>query len=65
LDAFADASKGVTISTGCVFGVNLTLIDTPGLTASAAGTSANAAVLRQVKKAFKQHRPDMVLYVDR
>ncbi|KAF6261121.1 hypothetical protein COO60DRAFT_810164 [Scenedesmus sp. NREL 46B-D3] len=65
LDAFAGATKRVEVSQGQVLGITLTLIDTPGLTASAAGAAANAAVLRKLRKAFQQHEPDLVLYVDR
>lgn len=65
LDAFSGGTKRVEVSQGQVLGVTLTLIDTPGLTASAAGAAANAAVLRKLRKAFQQHEPDLVLYVDR
>jgi hypothetical protein len=65
LDAFSGATKRVEVSQGQVLGVTLTMIDTPGLTASAAGAAANAAVLRKLRKAFQQHEPDLVLYVDR
>lgn len=65
VDAFAGATKRVEVTTGQVLGIRLSMIDTPGLTASAAGTAANAGVLRQLKKAFKQHAPDLVVYVDR
>jgi hypothetical protein len=65
LDAFTGGTKRVEVSQGQVLGVTLTLIDTPGLTASAAGAAANAAVLRKLRKAFQQHEPDLVLYVDR
>jgi septin family protein len=65
LDAFSGATKRVEVTQGKVLGVTLTMIDTPGLTASAAGAAANAAVLRKLRKAFQQHEPDLVLYVDR
>lgn len=65
LDAFQGGTKKVEVHTGTVLGITLTMIDTPGLTASAAGTAANAGVLRGIKKAHKQHTPDLVLYVDR
>lgn len=65
VDAFDGATKRVEVSSGCVLGCQLTLIDTPGLTASAAGAAANAGVLRGIKRAFKEHAPDLVLYVDR
>ena len=50
---------------GRFLGVGLTLVDTPGLTSSAAGAGANAGVLRSIKAAFRKHQPDLVLYVDR
>lgn len=65
IDAFQGGTRKVEVKTGTVLGITLTMIDTPGLTASAAGTAANAGVLKGIKKAFKQHQPDLVLYVDR
>eukprot|EP00878_Enallax_costatus_P020211 GHUV01021359.1.p1 GENE.GHUV01021359.1~~GHUV01021359.1.p1 ORF type:complete len:136 (+),score=46.77 GHUV01021359.1:53-409(+) len=65
VDAFSGSTKKVEVKTGTVVGITLTMIDTPGLTASAAGTASNAGVLKGIKKAFKHHQPDLVLYVDR
>lgn len=65
VDAFAGATKKVEVVTGSVMGIQLTMIDTPGMHASAAGFKANIAVLRAIKAAYKQHKPDLVIYVDR
>lgn len=50
---------------GMMHGIDMQMIDTPGLSASASGTATNAAVLLQIRKAFKRHKPDLVVYVDR
>jgi GTPase SAR1 family protein len=65
VDAFAGATRRVEVARGMVLGCEFTLIDTPGLQASAAGFAANLAALNQVRKAFLKHRPDLVIYVDR
>jgi septin family protein len=64
-DAFAGATERVEVSVGNIMGVTLKLIDTPGLTAGAAGTAANASVLRQLRAAHRRFSPDLVVYVDR
>jgi len=65
LEPFAGGTHRVEVHKGRFLGVGLTLVDTPGLTASAAGAAANASILRGIKAAFKKHSPDLVLYVDR
>lgn len=64
-EPFAGGTKRVEVHQGRFLGVGLTLVDTPGLTASAAGAAANASILRSIKAAFNKHQPDLVLYVDR
>jgi hypothetical protein len=65
LEPFGGGTRRVQVHQGRFMGVGLTLVDTPGLTASAAGAAANAGILRSIKAAFKKHQPDLVLYVDR
>lgn len=65
LEPFGGGTRRVQVHTGRALGVGLTLVDTPGLTSSAAGAGANAGILRSIKAAFKKHTPDLVLYVDR
>jgi hypothetical protein len=65
LEPFGGGTRRVEVHRGRFLGVGLTLVDTPGLTSSAAGAGANAGVLRSIKAAFRKHQPDLVLYVDR
>jgi hypothetical protein len=65
LEPFGGGTTRVQVHQGRFLGVGLTLVDTPGLTASAAGAAANASILRSIKAAYKKHHPDLVLYVDR
>jgi GTPase SAR1 family protein len=65
LEPFGGGTRRVGVHRGRFLGVGLTLVDTPGLTSSAAGAGANAGVLRSIKAAFRKHQPDLVLYVDR
>jgi hypothetical protein len=55
----------VRVLRGDVRGIGLTCIDTPGLHASSDSALANRGVLRAVARAYKKHKPDFVLYVDR
>lgn len=50
---------------GRVCGVDLTLIDTPGLLPAGPEHRANAAAVRAVAAAYRGHKPDLVVYVDR
>ncbi|GBF93385.1 hypothetical protein Rsub_06423 [Raphidocelis subcapitata] len=65
VDAFEGATKRVQAYSGCVCGVELTLIDTPGLLAAGPEHRQNAATVRAVAAAHRSHRPDLVVYVDR
>jgi hypothetical protein len=53
----------------CVYvdaaGMAITAIDTPGLHASADAQSANRSLLRGIKAAWKKHKPNFLIYVDR
>jgi hypothetical protein len=46
-------------------GMAVTAIDTPGLHASADAQSANRSLLRGIKAAWKKHKPNFLIYVDR
>lgn len=50
---------------GDVRGISLTCIDTPGLHAASDAALANRGLLRSVARAYKKHKPDFVIYVDR
>jgi hypothetical protein len=43
----------------------VTAIDTPGLHASADAQSANRSLLKGIKAAWKKHKPNFLIYVDR
>jgi hypothetical protein len=57
--------RQVRVLRGEVRGIALTCIDTPGLHASSDAALANRAALRAAARAYKKHKPDFVLYVDR
>ncbi|XP_022742139.1 translocase of chloroplast 159, chloroplastic-like [Durio zibethinus] len=65
IHAFEPATVVVKEITGTVDGVELRVIDTPGLKSSAMEQSANRKVLASIKKFIKKCPPDIVLYVDR
>jgi hypothetical protein len=46
-------------------GMAVTAIDTPGLHASADAQSANRSLLKSIKAAWKKHKPNFLIYVDR
>ena len=48
-----------------VHGIELVLVDTPGLTASASGAALNASALLKIRSAYRKHKPDLVLFADR
>jgi len=50
---------------GEVRGIAVTAIDTPGLHAASDSALANRGTLRAVARAYKKHKPDFVIYVDR
>jgi hypothetical protein len=50
---------------GDVRGIGLTIIDTPGLHASSDMALSNRGILRSIGRAYKKHKPDFVIYVDR
>ncbi|CAN6468338.1 unnamed protein product [Victoria cruziana] len=64
-NAFEPATSAVKEITGVVDGVNIRLIDSPGLKASVMEQAANRKILSSVKQYMKKFPPDIVLYVDR
>lgn len=65
IHAFEPATSAVKEITGIVDGVELRVIDTPGLKSSAMEQGANRKVLASIKNFIKKCPPDIVLYVDR
>jgi len=65
VDPFEGGTKGVQVVQGMVHGIKLVCIDTPGLVAAASQTAYNGRVLREIHAAYKKHKPDLVVYVDR
>ncbi|GAV73865.1 AIG1 domain-containing protein/DUF3406 domain-containing protein, partial [Cephalotus follicularis] len=65
IHAFEPATTAVREITGTVDGVNIKVIDTPGLKSSAMEQGANRKVLSSIKAFTKKCPPDIVLYVDR
>lgn len=64
-NAFETSTKGIREVTGTVAGVRVKFIDTPGLQPSAANIGSNQRLLNQMHGAFKKHKPDIMLYMDR
>lgn len=64
-DAFQPATKKVAAIVGTVHGIQLRIIDTPGLIPSFAGHRRNEKIMSSVKKFVRKYPPDLVLYVDR
>lgn len=64
-NAFEPATKGIRVINGTVAGVRVKFIDTPGLQPSAVNTGSNQRLLNQMHGAFKKHKPDIMLYMDR
>nr|GEW13757.1 translocase of chloroplast 159, chloroplastic-like [Tanacetum cinerariifolium] len=50
---------------GTIEGIELRVIDTPGLKCSPFERSYNLKILKSIKRLAKKHTPDVVLYVDR
>ncbi|XP_020113514.1 translocase of chloroplast 159, chloroplastic-like [Ananas comosus] len=64
-NAFEPATASVREITGSVDGVNIRVIDTPGLRTSLIDQASNRRILSSIKKYTKKCPPDIVLYVDR
>ena len=64
-NAFEPGTSGVKEINGTVAGVRVKFIDTPGLQPSAANIGSNQRLLNQMHGAFKKHKPDIMLYMDR
>jgi hypothetical protein len=68
VDTVADAAGVLLLLlllTYVVAGMAVTAIDTPGLHASADAQSANRSLLKSIKAAWKKHKPNFLIYVDR
>ncbi|XP_076912770.1 uncharacterized protein LOC143571155 isoform X2 [Bidens hawaiensis] len=63
--AFDPSSTTIQEYTGNVDGIQLRVIDTPGLKCSSSDRSYNLKVLTYIKRFTRKHTPDVVLYVDR
>uniref|UniRef100_J3M421 AIG1-type G domain-containing protein n=1 Tax=Oryza brachyantha TaxID=4533 RepID=J3M421_ORYBR len=64
-DAFSSATNNVREIIGNVDGVQIRIIDTPGLRPNVMDQGSNRKILASVKKYTKRCPPDIVLYVDR
>lgn len=59
------ATNKVRVVEGSVRGIPCRFIDTPGLNPAASQLATNLRSLNSIKAAYKKHKPDIVLYVDR
>ena len=64
-DASGDGTSKPYVATGTVKGIELRVIDTPGLRTGAGDAATNQNNLRKVKTLTKKYKPDIVLYFDR
>ena len=55
----------VTAVEGDIHGLKLRLVDTPGLEAAAGSARYNTWALKQIDKARRKYKPDLVLYCER
>ncbi|KAL6504993.1 hypothetical protein OROGR_024810 [Orobanche gracilis] len=65
IDAFETGTDSVKEISGFVDGVEVRVVDTPGLRSSMLEQGVNRRILSSVKKFTKKTSPDVVLYVDR
>lgn len=65
IDAFESGTGSAREISGCVDGVKIRVVDTPGLKSSVMEQGMNRSILSSVKKFTKKNPPDVVLYVDR
>ncbi|KAI5650759.1 hypothetical protein M9H77_36764 [Catharanthus roseus] len=64
-NAFEPATTGLNEVKGILDGVQVRILDTPGLRSSLMEQSANRKILLLIKKFMKKFPPDIILYVDR
>ncbi|KAF3322094.1 translocase of chloroplast 120 [Carex littledalei] len=62
---FGPGTCSVQEISGVIQGINVKIIDTPGLSTSSSDTQKNEKILHSVKKFVKNNPPDIVLYFDR
>ncbi|XVF62588.1 hypothetical protein PTKIN_Ptkin09bG0020500 [Pterospermum kingtungense] len=65
IDAFEPATTAVKEIVGTVDGVNIRIIDTPGLRSPVTEEATNRKLLASIKRFVRKFPPDVVLYVDR
>ncbi|XP_041989850.1 translocase of chloroplast 159, chloroplastic-like [Salvia splendens] len=65
IDAFETGTAYVREMSGSVDGVEVRVVDTPGLKSSVMEQGINRSTLSSIKKFTKKSSPDVVLYVDR
>ncbi|KAL8209913.1 hypothetical protein R6Q57_006645 [Mikania cordata] len=63
--AFDPGTTTIQEITGDVDGIQLRLIDTPGLKRSSSDRSYNLKILKSIKRFTRKYTPNVVLYVDR
>ncbi|XP_042396172.1 translocase of chloroplast 90, chloroplastic-like isoform X1 [Zingiber officinale] len=64
-NAFQPATNHIQEIVGTVKGINVTVIDTPGLSASCSNMHQNRKLLHSIKRFVRKSQPDVVLYIDR
>lgn len=64
-DAFEPATTSVREVSGTIDGVDIRILDTPGLKSPMKEQSFNKKILSSVKRYMKKFPPDVILYVDR
>ncbi|XP_074564456.1 translocase of chloroplast 90, chloroplastic-like isoform X2 [Curcuma longa] len=64
-NAFQPATNRIQEIIGTVKGINVTVIDTPGLSASCSNMHQNRKLLLSIKRFVRKSQPDVVLYIDR
>ncbi|KAF5834447.1 hypothetical protein DUNSADRAFT_8909 [Dunaliella salina] len=64
-NAFTEATKCISVRKGRMHGIQFEFIDTPGLQAAANKQAENRALLKGIRAAYRWHKPNYVLWVDR
>jgi Toc86/159 family protein import component len=61
---FGPGTRSVQAVSGVIQGINVKIIDTPGLSTSSSDAQKNEKILHSVKRFVKNNPPDIVLYFD-
>lgn len=64
-NAFQPGTTGLREIQGILDGIQVKILDTPGLSSSVMEQSTNRKILLSIKKLMKKFSPDVILYVDR